>query len=67
MALLLGTLAGCSGDDAKAPSRESASDEPVKTLTSGTCWGGEQLPDALGEDDFDAWVEKYAGGDSTLG
>ena len=67
VALLLGILAGCSGDDAKPPTRESASDEPVKTLTSGTCWGDEQLPDALGAADFDAWVEKYAGGDATLG
>jgi hypothetical protein len=66
VALLILTLAGCSGND-KALKRESTADKPVKTLTPGTCWGDQQLPEALGKDGFGAWVDKYAGGDSTLG
>jgi hypothetical protein len=64
-ALLIG-LAGCSGD-AKAPKRESTADKPVKTLAAGTCWGNQQLPDVLGSKGFDAWMDKYARGDSALG
>jgi hypothetical protein len=64
-ALLVG-LTGCSGD-ASAPKRESTAEKPVQTLTAGTCWGDQQLPDALGSKGFDAWVQKYAGGDSALG
>ncbi len=67
--LLLGSLAGCSGDtqeSTESPSRETTADKPVKSLAKGTCWGDEQLPEALGKD-FDSWVEKYADGDSTLG
>jgi hypothetical protein len=63
--LLLGSLAGCSGE-AKAPRRETTADKPVKSLDKGTCWGNEQLPEVLG-DGFGDWVEKYADGDSTLG
>ncbi len=69
--LLLGVLivvAGCSSDDgAKSPRPQAASASPDKALTKGTCWGDEHLPDALGQGDFDKWVEKYAGGDATLG
>ena len=65
--LLLGTLAGCGGNDEQVPRRQSTSDAPVKTLTPGTCWSDEHLPEALGSKGFDAWVEKYAGGDSRLG
>ena len=64
---LLGTLAACSGDDSDSPRGDSASKEPVKSLTKGTCWSSESLPEALGENGFAAWVEKYAGGDSALG
>ena len=65
LVLLLAT-SGCGGDDAP-PKRQTTSDQPVKTLAAGTCWGGEQLPEALGDQDFEAWVEKYAGGDSVKG
>jgi hypothetical protein len=64
-ALLIG-LAGCSSD-ASAPKRESTAEKPVKTLAADTCWGDEQLPEALGAKGFDAWVQKYAGGDSARG
>ena len=69
--LLLGVLvvvAGCSSDDgSKSPRPQAASEAPEKALAKGTCWGDEHLPDALGEGDFDQWVEKYAGGDQALG
>ena len=64
-ALLIG-LAGCSSD-ASAPKRESTAEKPVKTLTAGTCWGDQQLPDALGSKGFAAWAQKYAGDESALG
>jgi hypothetical protein len=64
-ALLIG-LAGCSSD-ASAPKRESTAEKPVKTLTADTCWGDQQLPDALGSKGFAAWVQKYAGDESALG
>ena len=63
--LLLGTLAGCGGDE-KAPRRVTASNKPVKALAPNTCWGDEQLPEALG-DGFDGWVEKYAEGNPAFG
>jgi hypothetical protein len=65
--LLLGTLAGCSGNAEKAPRRETTANKPVKSLDPGTCWGNQQLPEALGGEGFDAWVKKYADGDSGLG
>jgi hypothetical protein len=64
-ALLIG-LTGCSSDS-PAPTRGSTAGKPVQTLTAGTCWGNQQLPDALGSKGFGAWVQKYAGGDSALG
>ena len=64
--LLLG-LTACSSDDEKPPTRETTADEPVKSLEKGTCWSSEKLADALGAKGFAAWVEKYAGGDSTRG
>jgi hypothetical protein len=66
VAVVLLVLAGCSGSSA-APERESTGEKPVKTLATGTCWGSQQLPDALGAKGFAAWVDKYAGGDSGLG
>jgi hypothetical protein len=67
-ALLAGPvgLAGCSSDD-QPPQRESAADKPVKTLSAGTCWSDEQLPQALGDQGFRAWVDKYADGEAALG
>ena len=62
--MLLALLAGCSGEDPKSPRPRAAADAPDKVLTKGTCWDDTQLPDALGTDAFDAWVEKYAAGDS---
>lgn len=67
MVTLLGAMAACSGEDSDSPREDSASKEPVKALEKGTCWSSESLPEALGEDGFAAWVEKYAGGDSALG
>jgi hypothetical protein len=64
--LLIATVAGCSGDHA-APARKSTADEPVRTLSAGTCWGDQQLPEVLGKSTFAAWVDKYAHGDATLG
>ena len=66
LSLLLAVLIGCAGDDPKSPRRQAASDAPDKALAKGTCWDDTQLPDALGADAFDAWVEKYAAGDSAL-
>ena len=71
LTLLLGALAGCStgsssaDDPPESPSARSA-EAPVKALTAGTCWGDEQLADALGAKGFTEWVEKYAG-DPALG
>jgi hypothetical protein len=68
VAVVLLVLAGCSGGGGTAaPKRESTGHEPVRTLTAGTCWGSQQLPDALGVKGFADWVEKYAHGNSTLG
>ncbi len=66
LALLLPLLAGCGGDDAPSSPRAKAA-APSKALTADTCWDNETLVEALGQKDFAAWVEKYAGGDSTLG
>ncbi|SDT03549.1 hypothetical protein SAMN04488570_3352 [Nocardioides scoriae] len=66
--LVLTTACGGSGDDAPAAPRSSASASPEATreLRAGTCWGDQQLPQALGEEGFTAWSEKYAGGDADL-
>jgi hypothetical protein len=64
-ALLIG-LTGCSGD-ASVPKRESTAEKPVQTLAAGTCWGDQQLPDALGSKGFEAWVQKYARDETALG
>jgi hypothetical protein len=69
LALLLTVLlalAGCGGDDEPKSPRATA-EAPSKQLTANTCWSDEQLPDALGQDDFDAWVEKYARDDAEVG
>jgi len=65
--LVLGTLAGCGGSDQQAPERHSTPDATARTLAKGTCWSDEHLPEALGSKGFDAWVQKYAGGDAVLG
>lgn len=65
-ALLLGVLVACGGQDA-GPRRPAASEEPAAELAKGTCWDDEQLPGALGEDEFGKWVEKHARGDEALG
>jgi len=62
---ILGTLTGCGGDDTpRSPRAAAAPKAPAKALTRGTCWGDEHLSEALGQEAFDAWVEKYAGGDA---
>ena len=69
-AVVLVALTGCSGADSseKSPAAStSAAAKPVTALAKGTCWGAEQLPEALGAKRFAAWVEKYAGGDEAKG
>ncbi len=66
LSLLLALLAGCSGQDPKSSPRPAAADAPDKALTKGTCWDDTQLPDELGANAFDDWVETYAAGDSAL-
>jgi hypothetical protein len=66
LSLLLGILTGCTGDNPKSPRHPTSGDAPSKSLTKGTCWDDAQLPDSLGADGFDAWVERYAGGDTAL-
>ena len=66
--VLLLALAACGGGDepgdaAPGPREQRSSTAPAATLTAGTCWDDEQLPQALGESGFRDWVEKYAGGD----
>ena len=65
--VLLLTLAGCSGGDDAEPRRESATEQSEKALTAGTCWSSQHLPDALGAEGFERWVETYADGDEELG
>src|SRR5687767_13622311 len=68
LSVLVGVLAGCGGDDSpESPRAKATADAPEKELVAGTCWDNDQLPDVLDEDAFDAWVEKYAGGDADLG
>ena len=68
LSVLLGLLAGCGGTESpKSPRAEASADAPDKPPTKGTCWDDDQLADALGPEEFDAWVEKYASGDSALG
>ncbi|MET0837367.1 MAG: hypothetical protein ABWY19_01205 [Marmoricola sp.] len=67
LVVLLLSLAGCSGGDDAQPQRQSTSSAPVKTLTEGTCWSDQHLPESLGADGFGSWVEKYADGDEELG
>ncbi len=66
LTVLLGLLAGCSGNDSKSPRQQGASVAPDKALTKGTCWDDTQLPEALGAEAFDTWVEKYAADDEAL-
>lgn len=66
--LVLTALSGCGGGATpKSPRADSPTTAPAKVLSKGTCWDDTQLPDALGTSAFDAWVEKYAGGDARLG
>ena len=68
LSVLVGVLAGCGGDDSpESPRAKASAKAPEKELVKGTCWDNDQLPDVLGEDAFDDWVEKYAGGDADLG
>ena len=67
LTVLVGVLAGCGGADSPESPRPESSAAPEKALVKGTCWDDEQLPDALGADVFEEWVEKYAGGDAALG
>ncbi len=69
LTLLLGVITGCSGSNDEAPASPPAkpAEAPAKALTTGTCWGDEQLADALGAKGFSDWVGKYAGGDAALG
>ncbi len=71
-ALLAGLLLGvtaCGGSDtpAPAPSSPTGAASSERVLAKGTCWDDTQLPEALGQKAFRAWVEKYADGDATLG
>jgi hypothetical protein len=66
LGLVLALVAGCSSDTAKSPRPKTSSGAPDKALEKGTCWDAARLPDALGADAFDAWVEKYAAGDAAL-
>jgi hypothetical protein len=65
--LVLLAAAACGGEAPAAPRPSASSDAPEKALTKGSCWDDAQLPDALGSEEFDAWVDKYAGGDQELG
>jgi len=68
LSVLVGVLAGCGGDDSpESPRAKASAEAPKKELVKGTCWDNDQLPDALDEEGFDDWVEKYAGGDADLG
>jgi len=66
---LLGILVACGGGQDSSPREpaESESEQAAADLAKGTCWEDQQLPATLGEDEFEKWVEKYAGGDSALG
>jgi hypothetical protein len=75
LCLLLGLLAGCS-NDAESPRAKAAAPKPTspkttaeappKALTKGTCWDDTQLPEALGAEAFEAWVDEHARGEDTL-
>ena len=68
LSVLVGILAGCGGDDSpESPRAKASAEAPKKELVKGTCWDNDQLPDALDEEAFDAWVKKYAGDDEDLG
>jgi len=66
LCLVLALVTGCSSEAAKSPRPETSSDAPEKALTAGTCWDDAQLPEALGAQAFDAWVEEHARGEATL-
>ena len=65
--LSIALLTGCTGNDPKTPRTQTSANAPDKPLTRGTCWDDAQLPQVLGAEAFDAWVEKYAAGDDALG
>ena len=70
VAALLGALVACGGgQDTATPDKPQESEpvEPAADLAKGTCWEDQQLPAALGEEEFANWVEQYARGDSGLG
>jgi hypothetical protein len=68
LATLLLALAGCGGSDHSAAARAgSEAGERAKRLTAGTCWDDTQLPAALGDKAFAAWVREHAAGDAGRG
>ncbi len=67
LVLLLVLLMACGAGTTTDPARKTDAGQPKAALTGGTCWGDRQLPAALGEAEFDAWVQKYAAGDPALG
>ncbi|HET7351118.1 MAG TPA: hypothetical protein VFJ28_09280 [Marmoricola sp.] len=70
VAALLGALVACGGgEDTASPNNEQTESEPAEPaadLAKGTCWEDQQLPAALGEEEFAKWVERYARGDTGL-
>jgi hypothetical protein len=66
-ALLLLALVGCGGGSSPRSPQAEPSVAPDRVLSKGTCWDDARLSEALGADTFDEWVQKYAGGDTTLG
>ncbi len=56
-------LAGCSGSGGAADEQPSsaATTEAPRELTAGTCWTDEQLPQAMGEAEFEEWATQQAG------
>ncbi len=66
LSLLLGLLPACSSDTEESPRPQAAADAAEKVLAKGTCWDDSQLPEALGADEFETWVEEHAGGKATL-
>ncbi len=65
--LLVVLLSACGGGEPASPAAEASEEKPQPALTAGSCWDDRQLPQALGEEAFGAWVEKYAGGDAVKG
>lgn len=79
LGLGLALLGACAQSTESAPSGEGTSGTPAPAvekdpradlaaeLVPGSCWGAQQLPAALGAEEFDAWVDEHARGDALLG